>query len=86
MIGQAISNLSPNAKWRLEGNDYDNIEWFSDDIQKPTKEQVIAESTRLEEEAANAEQVKINAKTSALSKLAALGLTENEIKALTGTL
>lgn len=51
MIEIAITNLSPNAKWRLEGNDYDNIEWFSNDIEKPTKAQVEAEVARLQAEA-----------------------------------
>ena len=50
MISQAITNLSPNAKWRLEGNTYDDIEWFSNDIQKPTETEINAEIIRLQEE------------------------------------
>jgi len=51
MIEIAITNLSPNAKWRLEGVDYANIEWLSNDIQKPTKEELDAEIARLQAEA-----------------------------------
>ena len=51
MIEIAITNLSPSAKWRLEGADYANIEWFSNDIQKPTKEELDAEIARLQAEA-----------------------------------
>jgi hypothetical protein len=52
MIEIAITNLSPNAKWRLEGADYANIEWLSNDIPKPTKEALDAEVIRLQAEAA----------------------------------
>jgi hypothetical protein len=52
MISQAITNLSPNAKWRLEGGTYDNIEWLSNDIPKPTEAEVNAEIARLQAEAA----------------------------------
>jgi len=51
MIEIAITNLSPNAKWRLEGADYANIEWLSNDIPKPTKEELDAEIARLQAEA-----------------------------------
>lgn len=51
MIEIAITNLSPNAKWRLEGADYANIEWLSNDIPKPTKEALDAEVVRLQAEA-----------------------------------
>jgi tRNA A37 N6-isopentenylltransferase MiaA len=50
MIEIAITNLSPNAKWRLEGADYANIEWLSSNIQKPTKEALDAEIARLQAE------------------------------------
>jgi len=52
MIEIAITNLSPNAKWRLEGVDYANIEWLSNDISKPTEAEVNAEIARLQAEAA----------------------------------
>ena len=52
MIEIAITNLSPNAKWRLEGVDYANIEWLSNDISKPTEAEVNAEIARLQTEAA----------------------------------
>ena len=59
MIGQALTNLVPTAKWRLEGSDYANIEWLSNDIQKPTKEALDAEIVRLQvETSANAYKAK----------------------------
>lgn len=47
MILQAIISLCPNAKMRLEGNNYDDVEWLSPDIPQPTKAEVDAEITRL---------------------------------------
>lgn len=59
MIEIAITNLSPKAKWRLEGGTYDNIEWLSNDIQKPTKQELDDEIARLQAEAsANAYKAK----------------------------
>ena len=40
MIAEALGILAPKSKWRLEGNDYSNIEWFSSEIQKPTQLQI----------------------------------------------
>ena len=42
-LASALSALCPAAKWRIEGNEYSAIEWFSTDIQKPTEAEVNAE-------------------------------------------
>lgn len=49
MIGieEAIHSLNPNAQWVLRGNDYDTIEWLSDDP-KPSWEEVVQEQQRLQ--------------------------------------
>lgn len=62
MIEIAITNLSPNAKWRLEGVDYANIKWLSNDIPKPTKEALDAEIARLQAEATANAYKKLRAK------------------------
>ena len=46
--------------------------------------QAQAKLVELQAQETQAEQVKVNAKVSALAKLAALGLTEDEVKALVG--
>lgn len=33
--------LTPSAQWAINGNDYDSIEWLSDEA-KPTEEEIIA--------------------------------------------
>jgi hypothetical protein len=69
--------------WTLNGDEYEGLTWLSD-TPKPTKEELDAlwESTQAQvaEEKVQAQATK----TSALSKLAGLGLTQDEIKALIG--
>ena len=48
-IEKAIRNLAPNAYFAVGGS-YDTLKWFSRDIVKPTKEQVLAEQKRLLDE------------------------------------
>jgi hypothetical protein len=67
----------------LVGRDYEGLEWL-DSSPKPTKEELDALWESTQAQVAAAAQAKVDAKTSALAKLAALGLTADEIKALTG--
>jgi hypothetical protein len=73
----------PTAQWSLNGDSYDGLIWYSD-TPKPTKAELDAlwESTKAA--VAAKEQAAIDAKASALAKLAALGLTQDEVKALVG--
>jgi len=47
---KAISSLHPNAVWELNGDNYSGLVWKSQDIQKPTEEELIAECHRLKAE------------------------------------
>jgi hypothetical protein len=71
------------SEWTLNGDDYEGLTWLSD-TPKPTKEELDAlwESTiqQVASEKAQAEATK----ASALTKLTAIGLTQEEIKALIG--
>lgn len=69
--------------WTLVGDSYDGFEWRSD-TPKPTQAELDAlwESTQAQAEA-DAQAI-IDTKASALAKLAALGLTQDEVKALIG--
>jgi hypothetical protein len=71
------------SEWALDGDFYEGLVWFSN-TQKPTKEELDAlwESTQAQELAKK--QSAIDAKASAYAKLTALGLTSDEIKAITG--
>ena len=47
---QALRNLTPNAQFTLVGNSYAGLEWFSDNITKPTEAQIEAECAKLKTE------------------------------------
>jgi hypothetical protein len=81
-LAEAINLYNPSAQWTLLGDDYATLEWHSVDIAKPTKAKL--ESLLLEVEAAKAQQEadKAAAKTAAEAKLALLGLTSADLKAL----
>lgn len=69
--------------WSLNGDDYEGLTWLSN-TPKPTKSELDAlwESTQAQVEAKKAQAIAV--KESALAKLAAIGLTQDEIKAMLG--
>ena len=46
-VSDALISLSPGASWVIRNNSYDEIEWQSEDVPMPTKEEVEAEIERL---------------------------------------
>jgi hypothetical protein len=70
-------------QWSLDGDAYEGLTWLSD-TPKPTQAELDAlwESTKAA--VAAKEQAAKDVKASALAKLAALGLTQDEVKALVG--
>lgn len=71
------------ACWTLDGDDYIGLTWLSD-TPKPTQEELEALWPEVQAEIAAEAQAKIDAKTSAIAKLEALGLTVEEIKTVFG--
>jgi hypothetical protein len=80
---QILSTNYAGKQWALNGDSYEGLDWM-DSSTKPTKAELDAlwESTQTAQTAKK--EAEILAKESALAKLTALGLTEAEIKALTG--
>jgi hypothetical protein len=80
---QILITNYPGSEWTLNGDYYDGLTWYSD-TPKPTQAELDAlwESTKAKYEADK--QATIDVKASALAKLAALGLTQDEVKALIG--
>ena len=70
-------------QWSLNGNSYDGLTWL-DESPKPTQVELDALWESTQATVAAKKQAKVDAKASALAKLAALGLTQDEIKALVG--
>ena len=81
-IGQAIKKINPNAEFTYLGEDLNSIQWLNGTTPIPVAdiEAKMAELPTEEEEAAQRE----TEKTSGKQKLKDLGLTDAEIKALTG--
>jgi len=49
-IVQALYNLTPKAKWAVNGNTYEGIQWFSENISKPSEDEIAQEIERLRAE------------------------------------
>ena len=73
----------PGAQWSLSGNDYDTLDWY-DDTPKPSQAELDAAWPTVQQAEADAVAAKQAARQSAISKLAALGLTVDEINAAFG--
>jgi len=71
------------AQWSLNGDSYDGLTWLSD-TPKPTQAELDALWESTQAAVAAKEQAAKDVKASALAKLAALGLTQDEVKALVG--
>ena len=82
MIEKAILKINPNAEFTIIDNDINKITWNNGTtpIPKADIEAKMAELPTAEEEANQTE----TAKSSGKQNLKALGLTDAEIKALTG--
>jgi hypothetical protein len=78
-----LSTNYVGSQWSLNGDSYDGLTWISD-TPKPTQNELDALWESTQATVAAKEQAAKDVKASALAKLAALGLTDAEIKALTG--
>jgi hypothetical protein len=45
---ESITNLYPTAQWAIRDNNYDQLEWFSTDIPKPSKDELDQKIIELE--------------------------------------
>ena len=80
--GDAVQSLRPGAEFVLTDNDVENIEWHTEGVEPLTQEEVDAEIERLEQEQANKSAAMQQARESAVAKLKAIGLTDEEVESL----
>jgi hypothetical protein len=80
---QILSVNYVGSEWTLNGDSYDGLTWLSD-TPKPTQAELDALWESTQATIAAKAQSAIDTKASALAKLAALGLTQDEVKALVG--
>jgi len=81
-IGDVIAHLRPNGGWVCRGLQYEDIEFLGDEPAF-TKAQFTAAFAVVDQLRADKIAADEAAKVSAVQKLSALGLTAEEIKALT---
>ena len=82
-VGQAVCSLRPGAEWSMSGDDVENITWHTEGVTPLTQAEVDAEVARLEQEAIDKQAAKEAAIKSGREKLLALGLTNEEVEAMT---
>ena len=73
----------PDAEWTLDGDTYNGLTWLSDSP-KPSQAELDAAWPTVQQAQADAVAAREAAKQSAIDKLAALGLTVDEINAAFG--
>jgi len=73
----------PDAEWTLNGDTYNGLTWLSD-TPKPTQQELDAAWPAVRQARQDAEAAKVAARQSGLDKLAALGLTVDEVSAVFG--
>jgi hypothetical protein len=47
---QAILSLEPHAEFSIVEDDYETLQWFKEDVEKPSEDAIVEEISRLEEE------------------------------------
>ena len=73
----------PSAEWTLDGDTYDGLTWLSD-TPKPSQAELNDAWPAVQQARQDAEAAKVAARQSGLDKLAALGLTVDEVSAVFG--
>ena len=58
---EALESIAPGAQWALTGNEYDGLQWMSDDIACPTEAELLAEAARLQLEYSSFEYQRLRA-------------------------
>jgi hypothetical protein len=80
----AIRFLYPDAEFSMINDDVAMITWVGQDYPIPTKQELDNAIKAIEDKEAQDLQDREDLKNSALAKLQALGLTEEEAKAVAG--
>ena len=78
--GEVLTMLCPEKEWVISGDDYDLIQWIKGD--PITKAQFEAGFAQYDAWKAEQDAAQVAAKSAAEAKLAALGLTPDDLKAL----
>lgn len=78
-MADAINLYNAAAQWTIQGDDYETLNWLSDDIVKPTKKQ-LEDLIPLVDRAKADQEIERQALKAEL--LAKIGISEEEFKTL----
>ena len=81
-LSKAIKSLKPNAEFSFSDDDYSTIKWDVLDGEAPTQAEIDDAIEQVKADEAQAVIDQANAKSAAQAKLAALGLTVEDLQAL----
>jgi hypothetical protein len=81
-LAQAIYNLCEGAEFTFQEQDYSTVTWIKLNGDAPSKSQIDAEIAKIKSDEKASVISKDAAKSSALAKLAALGLTADEVASI----
>jgi len=79
---KAIRKLRPNSEFSFTNNDYSTIKWDSLEGEAPTQAEIEDAIEQVKADEIAEAEAKTAAKTAAQAKLAALGLTVEDLTAL----
>jgi hypothetical protein len=79
---QAIKLLKPNSEFSFTDNDYSTIKWDVLEGDAPTQTEIDDAIEQVKADEINEAQTRAAAKAAAQAKLAALGLTVEDLQAL----
>ena len=82
-IAQILTRKFAGKEWTLNGDAYEGLTWLSD-TKKPSKATLDGLWPEVEAEIEAEAQAEADARASAVAKLAALGLTLDEVKVAFG--
>ncbi len=81
-LSLAIQKLCPDSEYKFSDQDYSTIEWIKLEGEAPSQAEIDAAIEQVKADEAQAEIDKAAKKAAAEAKLAALGLTADDLKAL----
>lgn len=79
---QAIRKLKPTAEFSFQEDDYSTIKWDVLEGNAPTQKEIDAAIEQIKADKIAEAELKAKAKAAAEGKLAALGLTTDDLRAL----
>ena len=82
-IATILTKRYAGAEWVLDGDEYSGLTWLSDTV-KPTEAALTKVWASVQAEVAAEAQARLDAKTSTIDKLKALGLTVEEVSVAFG--